>query len=673
MIFGSVPPFDGVIKGKRIIWETEGEVVWIEPYGKNAIRFRSCASLRIDETLNWTLLEPTVSDEAEIEVTDEKAVLRNGKILVEILGDGTVNYYKDNDNMIISESWPDAREGTAPQRRAREYRAISSDAFKTSLYFKPVVGEHFYGLGQEPNDCFNLKGSTIELLHKNTKSTIPYIVSSKGYGFIWNNPAIGRVEFGNNHTHWHAQACKQMDYIVIAGDNPSEITERLTDITGRSPMIPEWALGFWQCKLRYKTQQELLEVAREHKRRNIPLSVIVADYFHWTQQGEWKFNPKFWPDPKAMVDELNEMGVKLMVSVWPTVDVRSENYDYMRNKNYTLKAEKGINHFFMFLGPQTYYDATHPGARKFLWSKVKENYYDAGIRMFWLDEAEPELRPYDYDNVRYYLGNGLEVSNLYPYYYAKTFYEGMKSENENEVVNLIRCAWLGVQKYGTVVWSGDIASTFDSLRKQMKAGLNISMCGIPWWTTDIGGFLFGDPDAEDFRELLIRWFQYGVFCPIFRMHGYRLPYEQIDDNNFNGEDCTTGGPNEVWSFGEQAYEIITELIQLRERMKPYIMKHMKKATQDGTPVMRPLLFDFYEDERVLDISDEFMFGSDLLVAPIIEQGKRKREVYLPKGARWTDAKTRQTYEGGTTISVDAPIHAIPLFFRDGVELPIYID
>ena len=671
MIFGSVPDFDGMIVGKRIIWETEGEVVWIEPYGKDAIRFRSSASLRIDENLNWTLLEPSASDHATVEVTRERAVLRNGKISAEILGDGTVNYFKGKDNYIIRESWPDAREGTAPQRRAREYRAISSEAFKTSLYFRPVQGENFYGLGQDPNDCFNLKGSCVELLHKNTKSTIPYTVSSKGYGFIWNNPAIGRVEFGSNHTHWYAEACKQVDYIVIGGDAPAQIMERYTDITGRSPMIPEWALGFWQCKLRYKTQEELLEVAREYKRRNIPISVIVADYFHWTQQGEWKFDPKCWPDPKAMVDELTAMGIKLMVSVWPTVDVRSENYDYMRNKNYTLKAEKGINHFFMFLGPQTYYDAMHPGARDFLWSKIKKNYYDYGIKMFWLDEAEPELRPYDYDNVRYYLGNGLEVSNLYPYMYAKTFYDGMKAEGEKDVVNLIRCAWLGVQKYGTVVWSGDIASTFDSLRKQMKAGLNISMCGVPWWTTDIGGFLFGDPNEDSFRELIVRWFQYGVFCPIFRLHGYRLPYEQIDDNNFNGEDCTTGGPNEVWSFGEKAYDIIVNYIKLRERITPYIMEQMKKASEDGTPVMRPLLYDFFDDEKVYDIGDEYMFGPDILVAPVIEEGSTQREVYLPKGAKWTNAKTDETYEGGITIKVEAPIDIIPIFYKDEARLPIY--
>ena len=362
-------------------------------------------------------------------------------------------------------------------------------------------------------------------------------------------------------------------------------------------MLPEWAAGFWQCKLRYETQEELLEVAREYKRRNLPISVIVIDYFHWTMQGEWKFDPEKWPDPKAMVDELNEMGIKLMVSIWPTIDPRSENYAYMMKHNYLLRCEKGVDVVFMFFGPQTYVDTTHPEGQKYFWSRVKKNYYDIGIKTFWLDEAEPEMRPYDYDNVRMYFGNGQEVSNLYCVGYAKAFYDGLKAEKE-EVCNLVRCAWLGSQRYGVVLWSGDIASTFDSLRKQLKAGLHVALCGIPWWTTDIGGFINGDPEEEEFRELIVRWFQFGVFCPIFRLHGFRLPYPVRDILNPDGY-CGSGGPNEVWSFGERAYRIIADLLALRERLKPYLMKQMKIASKTGRPVMRPLFYDFSRIGRLI--------------------------------------------------------------------------
>ena len=603
MAYYTIPRYEGKTEGNRIIWETAGELVYIEPYGRDAIRFRSSKSLRIDEALNWTLEEPASPEGVIIEADDEKACMTNGKIQVTITGDGTVTYRNTRTGkVLLEEYWIDGRVHTAPLRRAREYRVTSGNQFKISLYFKAEPGEHFYGMGQDANDCFDLKGSTVELLQKNGKCTIPYTYSSRGYGFIWNNPAIGRAEFVNNHTMWHVQCAKQIDYVIIAGDTPGEINEKFTAIRGRAPMLPEWAAGFWQCKLRYETQEELLQVAREYKRRGLPISVIVIDYFHWTMQGEWKFDPEKWPDPKAMVSELESMGIKLMVSVWPTIDPRSENYAYMREHNYILRGERGVDVVFMFFGPQTYVDTTHPGAREFFWSRAKKNYYDYGIRTFWLDEAEPEMRPYDYDNVRMYLGNGEEVSNIYCVGFAKAFYDGLKAQGE-EVCNLVRCAWLGSQRYGVVLWSGDIASTFDSLRKQLKAGLNVAMCGIPWWTTDIGGFINGDPESEEFRELMIRWFEFGVFCPIFRLHGFRLPYPVRDILNPDGY-CGSGGPNEVWSFGEEAYEIIRRYMYVREELKPYIMGQMKLASEDGTPVMRPLFYDFCGDKNVYDIWDE---------------------------------------------------------------------
>ena len=370
-----------------------------------------------------------------------------------------------------------------------------------------------------------------------------------------------------------------------------------------------------------------------------------------------------------MVDELNEMGIKLMVSIWPTIDPRSENYAYMMKHNYLLRCEKGVDVVFMFFGPQTYVDTTHPEGQKYFWSRVKKNYYDIGIKTFWLDEAEPEMRPYDYDNVRMYFGNGQEVSNLYCVGYAKAFYDGLKAEKE-EVCNLVRCAWLGSQRYGVVLWSGDIASTFDSLRKQLKAGLHVALCGIPWWTTDIGGFINGDPEDEEFRELIVRWFQFGVFCPIFRLHGFRLPYPVRDILNPDGY-CGSGGPNEVWSFGERAYRIIADLLALRERLKPYLMKQMKIASKTGRPVMRPLFYDFSKDRETYQIGDEYMFGPDILVAPIVERQAVSRQVYLPAGADWTDAYTGQRIKGGCRIKTDAPLEKIPVFYRDGKNLDLF--
>ncbi len=294
----------GWIEGKRICWEGEGEVIWVEPYGEDSLRFRGSKSLHIREDVNWTLLPPG-ADRANVEVRNDRAVIRNGRIEAVVFGDGTVNYADISGQALLQEYWLDEREITAPQRHAREYQALSSESFSVDLYFKAQPNEHLHGMGQDPNDCFDLKGTSIALEQKNTKCTVPFLVSNLGYGFLWNNPAVGFAELSTNHTRWHANASKQMDYIVIAGETPDAIMRRYTDITGRAPVLPEWAAGFWQSKLRYETQEELLGVAREYKKRGVPLSVIVCDYFHWTAQGEWKFDLARWPDPKAMVEELH--------------------------------------------------------------------------------------------------------------------------------------------------------------------------------------------------------------------------------------------------------------------------------------------------------------------------------------------------------------------------------
>ncbi len=476
--YGTISPFDGTVENGRICLELAGEMIWLEPYGDNAIRFRSSASLHIDPDLNWTLLPPLCSH-GSAHIDGGVACLENGKLRAELSSDGTVIYYNEHNQVLLEEQWLDKRSGTAPQRGARTYAHISSWSFETDVYFQSDPQEHFFGLGQEANDCLDLKGCTVDLFQKNTKCTIPYVVSTKGYGFLWNNPSIGRVELTENHTHWHSDACSQIDYIVIAGDAPEEINRTFTAITGRADPLPEWAAGFWQSRLRYETQDQVLAVAREYQRLGVPLDVLVIDYFHWPRQGDWKFDEAYWPDVPAMCRELEQMGIHPMVSIWPTVDPRSENYPAMKRKNYLIRPERGVDAFFMIMGPQGIFDATNPGARRFIWDTVKRNYYDKGIRMFWLDEAEPEMRPYSFDNVRYYLGNGLEMSNVYPYYYAKAFYDGQRSLGQTEMVNLVRCAWLGSQRLGVALWSGDIPSDFDSLRCQIKAGLNVSMCGIP--------------------------------------------------------------------------------------------------------------------------------------------------------------------------------------------------
>ncbi len=253
--------------------------------------------------------------------------------------------------------------------------------------------------------------------------------------------------------------------------------------------------------------------------------------------------------------------------------------------------------------------------------------------------------------------------------YAKTFYDGMESEGQKNIVNLLRCAWAGSQKYGALVWSGDIDSSFASLRNQLAAGLSMGLSGIPWFTTDIGGFHGGNPDDENFRECMIRWFQFGAFCPVFRMHGDREPHSQPLGNSGGGL-CASGAPNEVWSYGDEAFGIFKKYMLMRERLRPYITSLMQEAHVVGTPPMRPIFYDFPKDRSAWNVEDQYMFGPDLLVAPVLHEGERTRQIYLPKGADWTECATKVVYEGGQWITSEAPLSDIPIFLRDGADLPI---
>ncbi|HWO61103.1 MAG TPA: TIM-barrel domain-containing protein [Umezawaea sp.] len=537
--------------------------------------------------------------------------------------------------------------------------------------FAAYEGERIFGLGQRTHGRLDQKGLVLDLVQRNAEVSVPFLLSSRGYGFLWNLPAVGRVELAENGTRWVADDARQIDYWITTGDSPAAILGHYADATGHVPMLPEWASGFWQSKLRYRTQDELLSVAREHHGRGLPLAVIVADFFHWPHLGDWRFDEAEWPDPEAMVRELDAMGTKLMVSIWPTVSPLSENFPALRDRGLLVGAEQGLavhapwkDKGFDAEVPVALYDATNPEARRFLWDAVKRNYHDKGVRAWWLDACEPEIQPGHPHNLRFHAGPGSEVFNLYPQAHARAFHEGLLAEGDDEVVLLSRSAWAGSQRYGAAVWSGDIPATWDSLRAQVRAGLNLAVAGIPWWTTDIGGFHGGDPDSPEYRELITRWFQYGVFCPLFRLHGYRDPRGE-----FGAE--MTGGPNEVWSYGPEALASIEDSLRMRERLRPYVMEQMRVAHETGVPPMRPLFVDFPHDQRAWDVDDQFLLGPDLLVAPVLHPGAETRRVHLPTGGSWTDAATGERHLGGRTIEAPTPRSRIPVYLRDDADVPVH--
>ncbi|EMR67620.1 putative glycoside hydrolase family 31 protein [Eutypa lata UCREL1] len=618
------------------------------------------------------------------------AHIRNGRATATVTRRGKLTIKDDKTGKLILEEFVRSRvdvkdpKASALRIEGREFRGRpGADSWHLMARFEtaPVdeddegkeeeeeeEEERIYGMGQYQQPFLNLKGTDVELAQRNSQASIPFAVSSRGYGFLWNNPAVGRAVFGRNLTTFEAYSTRVLDYWIVLGDAPAEIVRAYTDVVGKAPEMPEYGLGFWQCKLRYQTQEEVLEVAREHKtKRGLPMDVIVVDYFHWPYEGEWKFDPTFWPDPDAMIAELKSLGIELMVSIWPTVDRRSENYAEMLEKGLLIRQDRGWRNMMEGDGNCVHFDATNPAARKYVWEKAKRHYFDKGVRIFWLDEAEPEYTHYDFDNYRYHGGPDLMIGNVFPAQYSRGFYEGQRAAGQDKVVNLVRCCWAGSQKYGALLWSGDIASSWSSLRSQVAAGLNAGLAGIAWWTTDIGGFHGGDPRDPGFRELFTRWFQWGAWCPVFRLHGDREP-KQPRHGTTGGSYCLSGAANEVWSYGDEIYGICKTYLLLREKLRDYVRSVMDEAHVHGDPVIRPLFYEFPTEKAMWAIEDQYMFGSKYLVAPILKAGQRDRKVVLPGGANWQQLTAEgelagDVLEGGRSVTVAAPLEYTPVFER----------
>ena len=651
------------VREGSLIYRENGETLMVTPWGKDSLRVRSVFAGEVEEG-SVALLEPEPA-EADIVIGEWEASITNGNIKARLWVNGwghalQIGFYNQRGELLLRE----ISNGGALQKKARHFRPLPGGEYELKVSFEASPEEKIYGMGQYQQEVMNLKGCNLELAHRNSQASIPFCLSDKGYGFLWHNAAVGEVHFGTNTTEWLARSAMQMDYWITAGDTPAQIEEAYALATGKSPMMPEYGLGFWQCKLRYYNQEQVLRIAREYKERGITPDVLIIDYYHWPRCGDWRFDPEYFPDPEAMIKELHEMGIETMVSVWPQVDVRSENFEEMKQKGLLLKSNMGVDVQMIFHGNNLFLDATNPRTRKYVWEKLKKNYADMGIRTFWLDEAEPEFGTYDFDLYTSSAGPMARTGNIYPREYARLVYEGQQEMGQRDVVNLIRCAWAGSQRYGALVWSGDIMSTYEDFRRQICAGLHMGICGIPWWTTDIGGFHGGNIEDSGFRELLVRWFQFGTFCPVMRLHGSRQPHQPIVNRAGEERECT-GADNEIWSFGEEAYPILVKFIGIRERMRDYTREVMRQAHEKGSPVMRTLFYEFPEDKECWDITDAYLYGPDILVAPVCHEGAEGRRVYLPQGASWTHAGTGEVYEGGVWLDVEAPLETVPLFLRDG--------
>jgi alpha-D-xyloside xylohydrolase len=668
------------LEERAIAWAYDGNWVRIEAHGPSGLRLRA-STYAARPAAPGALLDIDMVA-ATIERDGSVARIRNGGITAELDLQGRVRFLDRHGRVLIEEKWRQRDTVTkfwtigsetvdtisALGLAGREFRPLPGGAARITVRFEARPGERLYGMGQYQQPNLDLAGCVLELAQRNSQASVPFVVSSLGYGLLWNSPAVGEACFAANGAIWMSRAAHEIDYWITAADTPAQIVRNYAQVTGTAPMMPDYALGLWQSKLRYRTQDELLEVARGYRDRGIPLAVIVADFFHWPVQGDWRFDAREWPDPAAMCAELAAMGTALMVSVWPTVDPRSENYPTLAERGYLVRANRGVDVQQEFLGNTRFLDVTHPGARDFLWQTLKRNYHDKGVTLFWLDEAEPEYGAYDFDNYRYHAGEVLAVGNAYPLHYAQALHDGLRADGVTDTVSLVRCAWAGSQRYGALIWSGDIHSSFTAMRNQLSAGLNMAMAGIPWWTTDIGGFHGGDVDDPAFHELMIRWFQWAVFTPVLRMHGHRDPITPPTEPFRDGvAQCDTGAGNELWSFGDEVFVILRRFARLRERLRPYVAGLMRTAHDAGDPPMRPMFYDYPDQPRSWGVDDQYMFGPDLLVAPVTAAGVTARDVWLPAGA-WVDAWSGSQVAGDTTIRCAAPRDRLPVFVRAGARV-----
>jgi alpha-D-xyloside xylohydrolase len=513
--------------------------------------------------------------------------------------------------------------------------------------------EAFYGLGQHQAGVWNYHGESVDLSQANTNISVPMFLSSNGYGIFWNNSS--RSRFNNRFPHElyvGSEVADMVDYYFLYGPDFDKIIGAYREMTGASPMFGKWAYGFWQCKNKYESQAEVLSVAHKYRELHIPLDNIVQDWFWWKIMGEPVFN-KNYPDPKGMIDDLHKNNFHVMFSFWPYFRPGSPIYGEMDKRGYFVDKTK-VSGFHP--AGQALYDAFNPAAREYYWKLMDKGLFQIGADAWWLDTDEPETEGRETNILvtnKVALGSGARYANLYPLMTTSAVYEGQRKTSEQKRVFILsRSVFAGAQRNSIAAWSGDVESNWLSFARQIPAGLNFELSGMPYWTTDIGGFIIGNPDDPAYRELFVRWFEYGTFCPIFRLHGTR-----------------TTNQNELWSYGAEAQAILTSYDRLRYRLMPYIYSLAWRTTSEAYTPMRALAMDFRTDTRALNIGDQFLFGPALLVNPVTEPGATSRRMYLPK-AKWYDFWTGRTANGGEMIETTAPLGRIPLFVRGGSIVPL---
>lgn len=671
----------------------------LEPWGTDAIRVRVAApgtqlSQPIIAALQSTSPPPSRTTDAVVSASPSKVT--NGNIAAEIdtaTGFVTVTRVSDGAVLLAQSAMNWTKVGKPVSRRPHSVAA-------TITFGGVAKGESIYGLGEHKNNRVEQGSGSgyhkvfADSLYYGKSSggdvSIPWYMSSKGYGFVWNLPSLGAVTLNQQKIEWTSASTLGVDFWITttASDHshrasdghkkPSTYAQLLhnyVDAVGHATPMPFWSTGFIQCKDRYRNQTQLMDVARGYVTRELPISMIVIDWFHWVEMGDFGLNPVCWPDPKAMVDELRELGIELMVTVWPFMGLPyangtavSTHWDefssqgFLANSTATGKPET----FWQYSTPtgNALIDATNPLTMESVIKHWNEGIGNYGVKAVWMDESEPDHHAYisggQWD---LHAGTDTEVLPAWVSYWSKGFGDNFKAKHGDDFFILSRNAWAGTWSNGAALWSGDIGSSFNDLKTALAAGQQAALSGVPLWTTDIGGYHGGNPADPVFQRMIVRWFQFGAMCPIFRLHGHRgggPPSNQCGPTN---------GDNEVWNLAKdpEHYAAIEAVMRLRENLRDYVQRINNESVATGAPMMRPMAFEFPDDAVCANNSAEaqFMLGPSWLVSPVVADAAATWPAYLPviQGADWVYWWNQTVVEPGWVSINTASLRDFPLFYR----------
>jgi alpha-D-xyloside xylohydrolase len=549
--------------------------------------------------------------------------------------------------------------------------------FKVSANFSVTPNEHFYGLGQNQEGHLDLRGQTIDCRHNydapdGQTVCVPVLVSSNNYMIVWDNPSRTTVSPGlHNATRFHSEVGERVSFYVITGRNSDELYRGYRLLTGTTPLPPKAAFGLIQSKARYESQKELMGIAEGYRSRGYPLDVMVLDWFYWTRMGQLDIDRTYFPDPQGMNRQLHDWGMHSIVSIWPRFERESRYFDLLASRGWLLKEKDGSPADGLAVRHDragALIDTTNPEARTWFWGKIRDNILSHGFDWTWLDETEPDLVPH---GKFYSIGSGDRYYNLYPLVHTMGVAEGSARDRPGfRNLILARAAYLGAQASGAIFWTSDAAPTWEGIRRQVPANLNMAASGIAYTSSDTGGWLWpSGPEAQrpvlvdpagatamapsyrDYPELVVRWFQLNSFTPTLRVHGQRPA-------------------TAIWEYGKAAEPIMADFLRLRYQLMPYIYSLGYGTYHSGAPFMRALFMDFPNDPQAAALTDQYMFGPAFLAAPVLDQGRTSRRVYLPAGTDWYDWWTNTRFSGGQWIEASAPIEKMPLFVRAGSIVPL---